>query len=69
MNLLSQNHVTGDGRLIEHLEKHGGICRYAYDIEPMHERVEKYDALGHGYTQCDYIITNPFMGIVKFYIL
>ena len=50
---------AGDGRLIEHLEKHGGICRYAHDIEPMHQRVEQHDALEHGYTQCDYIITNP----------
>ena len=50
---------AGDGRLISHLVKHGGDVRYAFDIEPMHEWVKEGDALKHGYTQCDYIITNP----------
>ena len=50
---------AGDGRLISHLTKHGGDVRYALDIEPMHEWVKYGDALTQGYTQCDYIITNP----------
>ena len=50
---------AGDRRLIEHLQKNGGNCRYAFDIEPMHKKVVKQDALEHGYSHCDYIITNP----------
>ena len=50
---------AGDRRLIEHLQKNGGNCRYAFDIEPMHKKVIKQDALEHGYSYCDYIITNP----------
>ena len=50
---------AGDMRLIEHLQKNGGNCRYAFDIEPMHKKVTKQDALEHGYSHCDYIITNP----------
>ena len=50
---------AGDGRLISHLLKNGGNIRYAFDIEPMHEWVTYGDALSKGYTQCDYIITNP----------
>ena len=50
---------AGDGRLISHLVKHGGEVRYALDIEPQSEWVKEGDALSQGYTQCDYIITNP----------
>ena len=32
---------AGDGRLIEHLSKHGGEVRYAYDIEPRSEWVKE----------------------------
>ena len=41
---------AGDRRLIEHLQKNGGNCRYAFDIEPMHKKVIKQDALEHGYS-------------------
>ena len=50
---------AGDGRLINHLAKHGGDVRYAYDLEPKSEWVKEADALTQGYTQCEYIITNP----------
>ena len=50
---------AGDGRLISHLAKHGGEVRYAYDIEPRSDWVKEADALTQGYTQCEYIITNP----------
>ena len=57
---------AGDGRLIEHLEKHGGKCTHAYDIEPKHWRVEKHDALkldeldpSFTFGNAKYIITNP----------
>ena len=36
---------AGDGRLIEHLEKHGHICEYAFDIEPNSPEVDYGDAL------------------------
>ena len=50
---------AGDGRLISHLAKHGGEVRYAYDIDPRSDWVKEADALTQGYTQCEYIITNP----------
>ena len=50
---------AGDGRLISHLTENGGEVRYAYDIEPQSDWVKERDALSQGYTQCDYIITNP----------
>jgi len=50
---------AGDGRLISHLTENGGEVRYAFDIEPRSEWVKEADALSQGYTQCDYIITNP----------
>ncbi len=50
---------AGDGRLISHLAKHGGEVRYAYDVEPRSDWVKEADALTQGYTQCEYIITNP----------
>ena len=50
---------AGDGRLIDHLEKHGGVCNNSMDVEPKSEWVKEADALSQGYTQCEYIITNP----------
>lgn len=52
---------AGDGRLIRHLEKHGHICRYACDIEPQAEGIEKRDVLMFGgkFVPHDMIITNP----------
>ena len=52
---------AGDGRLIDHLELHGGQCTHAYDIEPtdMHSRIEKKDALLLEDVNTPYMITNP----------
>jgi hypothetical protein len=50
---------AGDGRLIDHLAKHGGKVRYAYDLEPQSEFIQKANALSQTYSECDYIITNP----------
>lgn len=51
---------AGDGRLIDHLERHGHKCIAAYDIEPQRADIIKGDALelmviGKG----EKIITNP----------
>jgi hypothetical protein len=54
---------AGNADLIRHLDAAGHICRYAYDIEPQHNRVAKLDALDH--RPCaktfpfDCFITNP----------
>ena len=50
---------AGDGRLIDHLEKHGGKCTHAYDIEPQSDRVMMYDAMLLKQLSTPYIITNP----------
>jgi hypothetical protein len=52
---------AGDGRLIDHLEKNGGKCSYACDIEPtdMYLRVENKDAFDIENVTTPYIITNP----------
>ena len=50
---------AGNGILIEHLQKNGGEVTYAFDIEPQNDSIKKVDALSHGYSYCDYIITNP----------
>ena len=50
---------AGDGRLINHLELHGGQCTHAYDIEPQNDRVMMYDALLLEDVKTPYIITNP----------
>ena len=50
---------AGDGRLIDHLEKHGGKCTHAYDIEPQNDRVMMYDAMLLKQLSTPYIITNP----------
>lgn len=52
---------AGDGRLINHLEKHGHKCVYACDIEPKAEKIEKKDVLffNNEYPYMDFIITNP----------
>lgn len=52
---------AGDGRLIAHLEAHGHLCTYAFDIDPRCYRVHLGDAMielaaGHG---ADCFITNP----------
>jgi len=51
---------AGDGRLVKHLNAHGGICTWASDIEPQADFVLKADALEVNYDQvAQYIITNP----------
>jgi len=49
----------GDGRLIDHIEKHLGICDMASDIEPMDDRVSKKDAFDIDHVSSQLIITNP----------
>lgn len=51
---------AGDGRLIDHLEKHGHKCTFACDIEPLRADIIKANALdlsiiGKG----SIVITNP----------
>ena len=57
---------AGDGRLIDHLERHGNECVLSIDIEPRREDICKgfagdvYDWVVDGdYGHIDYIITNP----------
>lgn len=49
---------AGDGRLVEHLEKHGGKCSWASDIEPMNENINKANAFDIE-MRAAYTITNP----------
>ena len=50
---------AGDGRLIDHLEKHGGKCSYACDIEPQRDDIHEFDALRIRDVSTPFIITNP----------
>lgn len=51
---------AGDGRLIEHLKKHGFRCLDAWDIEPMANGIEKKDAKTEKCkVKIDYFVTNP----------
>lgn len=53
---------AGDGRLIDHLEKHGHVCVDAFDIEPDREDIACADALvtSIGCPHPDeVVITNP----------
>ena len=52
---------AGDGALIDHLERWGHACRFAYDIEPRCKFVGRLDAfdLRSSFIEVDYIITNP----------
>jgi hypothetical protein len=50
---------AGDGRLINHLKVHGGICTWASDIEPQADFVLKADALEVEPQVADCVITNP----------
>lgn len=52
---------AGDGRLIEHLERHGHDCVYSCDIEPQAGNIEQSDALTCDLPikAADCIITNP----------
>lgn len=56
---------AGDGRLVQHLEKHGMSCLGISDIEPQAEDVVTLDALRPSAWEmltepsADYIITNP----------
>jgi len=51
---------AGDGRLVKHLNAHGGICTWASDIEPQADFVIEADAFDVNYDEVgQYIITNP----------
>ena len=50
---------AGDGRLIDHLEKHGGTCTQAYDVEPRNDRVVECDAMLLKQVNTPFFITNP----------
>ena len=50
---------AGDGRLIDHLEKHGGTCTQAYDVEPRNDRVIERDAMLLKQVNTPFFITNP----------
>ena len=52
---------AGDGRLVEHLEKHGHKCLYACDIEPQADGIERRDILFFGapIPAAQMNITNP----------
>lgn len=53
---------AGDGALVVHLEKLGGVCLLPLDIEPQADWVTEGDAnnlTGEAVEWCNYIITNP----------
>ena len=51
---------AGRGALMDALEAGGGVCLWAYDIEPRAERVCRIDALKLRVShRADYIISNP----------
>ena len=50
---------AGDGRLVNHIKVHGGICTWASDIEPQADFVFKADALNVEPQVADFMITNP----------
>tara|TARA_B100000035_G_C20948776_1_gene530995 strand:- start:459 stop:980 length:522 start_codon:yes stop_codon:yes gene_type:complete len=53
---------AGDGQLFKHLEKFGGTCMWASDIEPQMRGIAKndYSKVGdYEVYDCDFIITNP----------
>lgn len=51
---------AGDGRLIDHLESQGHVCKLAMDLEPMRDDIRQGNALDwKGKTEDSLIITNP----------
>lgn len=53
---------AGDGQMIGHLERMGGTCVAAYDIEPLAPNIVRLDAremLGVHLRGADMIVTNP----------
>ena len=53
---------AGDGALVVHLEKLGGVCLLPLDIEPQADWITEGDAnnlTGEAVEWCNYIITNP----------
>lgn len=52
---------AGDGRLINHLQRHGLKCVGSFDIEPQAENIEQQDVLFFNFklAKSDFIITNP----------
>ena len=59
---------AGDGRLIDHLEKHGGTCTQAYDVEPRNDRVIERDAMYLTFFQNQSIILPTHLGSENYYI-
>ena len=50
---------AGNGQLITHLVKHGGLCNHATDIEPQGIGINTLDVFDIQFVHSDYIITNP----------
>lgn len=50
---------AGDGRLIEHLTRHGHKCAGAWDIEPQRSDIDRHDATDRLIGNIDCFITNP----------
>lgn len=50
---------AGDGRLVDHLAKHGHLCCVASDIEPRRADIIEADALSGPWGRFDCFITNP----------
>jgi len=49
---------AGDGRLIDHLGLHNGVCIHASDIEPQSDEIMEMDCFDVN-AKAQYIITNP----------
>jgi len=49
---------AGDGRLIDHLGLHNGMCIHASDIEPQSDEIMEMDCFDVN-ANAQYIITNP----------
>ena len=49
---------AGDGRLIDHLGLHNGMCIHASDIEPQSDEIMEMDCVDVN-AKAQYIITNP----------
>ena len=50
---------AGDGRLVDHLERHGHRCAAAWDIEPQRADIDRQDATQRMVGNIDCFITNP----------
>ena len=50
---------AGDGRLVDHLERHGHRCIQASDIDPRRRDVDRMDAFNCDVENGSVVITNP----------